>query len=321
MKNSPSPPPKTSFPPIRIGTRGSNLALAQARWVQAQLAGAYPDCSVELVVIKTTGDRLKDVPLAQVGGKGLFIKEIEEALATGLVDLAVHSLKDMPAEIPDGLMLGAVPRREDWRDAFISKSYTSLAEIPVGGRVGTGSLRRRVQLLNLRPDLEVVPLRGNVDTRLKKMESLKLDALILAAAGLNRLGLSHLYQGCLPESEMLPAVGQGALGLEVRVQDLRLRELIAFMDDFPSRVAVTAERGFLARLEGGCMVPVAALGRVAGGFLTLEALISDLQGQRLLKDSLTGPLSEAEFLGRRLAERLLARGGREILAEIYGRSL
>ncbi len=320
---SPAPPLKSlsSSNHIRIGTRGSKLALAQAGWVQAQLLAQYPDYAVELVVIKTTGDKLKDVPLAQVGGKGLFIKEIEEALATGRVDLAVHSLKDMPAEIPDGLMLGAIPRREDWRDAFISKRYTSLAEIPAGGRVGTGSLRRRVQLLNLRPDLEVVPLRGNVDTRLKKMASLKLDALILAAAGLNRLGLHHLSQQCLPESEMLPAVGQGALGLEVRVQDLRLRELIAFLDDPISRVAVTAERSFLARLEGGCLVPVAALGRVAGDSLTVAALISDLQGQRLLKDSLTGPLKEAESLGRRLAERLLARGGREILTEIYGRSL
>jgi hydroxymethylbilane synthase len=227
----------------------------------------------------------------------------------------------MPAEIPDGLMLGAVPRREDWRDAFISTRYAALAEIPDGGRVGTGSLRRRVQLLHLRPDLEVVPLRGNVDTRLKKMASLGLDALILAAAGLNRLGLHHLYRHCLPESEMLPAVGQGALGLEVRVQDRRLRELIAFLDDPLSRVAVAAERSFLARLEGGCLVPVAALGRVAGDSLTVAALISDLQGQRLLKDSLTGPLEEAESLGWRLAERLLARGGREILTEIYGRPL
>jgi hydroxymethylbilane synthase len=218
-------------------------------------------------------------------------------------------------------MLGAVPRREDWRDAFISNRYASVEEIPPGGRVGTGSLRRRVQLLNLRPDLEVVPLRGNVDTRLKKMAALKLDALILAAAGLNRLGLSHLYQGCLPEGQMLPAVGQGALGLEVRVKDLRMRELVACLDDPPSRVAVTAERGFLARLQGGCMVPVAALGQVTGDSLMVTALISDLQGQRLLKDSLTGSGEEAESLGRRLAERLLAQGGREILAEICGLNL
>ncbi len=306
---------------ILIGTRGSALALAQARWVQGQITGRHPDCQVELVVIKTTGDKLKDVPLAQVGGKGLFIKEIEEALLAGQVDLAVHSLKDMPAEIPHGLKLAAVPPREDWRDAFLSNRYASLAEIPSGGRVGTGSLRRRVQILHLRPDLEVVPLRGNVDTRLRKMADLGLDGLILAAAGLARLGLSHLPRGYLPETEMLPAVAQGALGLEVRVQDNRLQERLAFLDDPPSRVAVTAERAFLGRLEGGCLVPVAALGKVEKGSLILKALISDLQGQRLLKDSLTGPAQEAESLGRALAERLLAQGGREILAEIYGRPL
>jgi len=319
---SPGPPLKSPFPhPIRIGTRGSVLALAQARWVQAQITGRYPDCPVELVIIKTTGDRLKDVPLAEVGGKGLFIKEIEEALMAGQVDLAVHSLKDMPAAVPEGLKLGAVPPREDWRDAFISSRYDSLGEIPAGGRVGTGSLRRRVQILHLRPDLEVVPLRGNVDTRLKKMESLNLDALILAAAGLARLGLSHLARRFLAETEMLPAVAQGALGLEVRDRDHRLGEFIAFLDDPPSRAAVTAERGFLARLEGGCVVPVAALGRMEGSSLTLKALISDLQGERLLKDTLAGPLEEAESLGRLLAERLLDRGGREILAHIWGRPL
>ena len=230
------------------------------------------------MIIKTTGDKIQDVPLAQVGGKGLFIKEIEEALLSGRVDLAVHSLKDMPAEVPEGLMLGAVPPREDWRDAFISSRYASLAEIPAGGRVGTGSLRRRVQLLHLRPDLEVVPLRGNVDTRLKKMETLGLDALILAAAGLNRLGLAHLYRGCVPETDMLPAVGQGALGLEVRAADHASGNSSPFWMTRPPALAVTAERAFLARLEGGCVVPVAALGRVEGDSLTLEALISDLEG-------------------------------------------
>ncbi len=216
---------------IKIGTRGSALALAQARWVAAQISGRHPACRVELVIIKTTGDKIQDVPLAQIGGKGLFIKEIETALLTGQVDLAVHSLKDMPAEVPEGLMLGAVPPREDCRDAFISSRYANLAEIPPGGRVGTGSLRRRVQLLHRRPDLEVVPLRGNVDTRLKKMDTLGLDALILAAAGLNRLGLAHVYRGCVPEADMLPAVGQGALGLEVRTADQDLRDLVAFLDD------------------------------------------------------------------------------------------
>ena len=306
---------------IKIGTRGSALALAQSNWVAAQISGHHPGCRVELVIIKTTGDKIQNVPLAQIGGKGLFIKEIEEALLTGQVDLAVHSLKDMPAEVPDGLMLGAVPPREDCRDAFISSRYKSLAEIPSGGRVGTGSLRRRVQLLNRRPDLEVVPIRGNVDTRLKKMGTLGLDALILAAAGLNRLGLGHLYQCCVSEAEMLPAVSQGALGLEIRTADPDLRELVAFLDDTPTRLAVTAERAFLARLEGGCVVPVAALGRVEGDFLHLEALISDLEGRRLLRDSVRGPVSETARLGTSLAESLLAQGGREILSELYGRPI
>ena len=306
---------------IKIGTRGSALALTQSRWVQAQLLERHPDCRVELEIIKTSGDLIHDVPLAQVGGKGLFIKEIEEALLSGRVDLAVHSLKDMPAEIPAGLMLGAVPPREDCRDAFISSRYANLAEIPAGGRIGTGSLRRRVQLLHRRPDLEIVALRGNVDTRLKKLETLGLDALILAAAGLNRLGLSHVYRGLLSESEMLPAVAQGALGLEVRTADNRLRELIAFLDHPPTRIAVTAERSFLARLEGGCVVPVAALGQVDGAALTLEALISDLDGRRYLRERLSGRVDEAQSMGTTLANRLLDRGGREILAEFYSHPL
>jgi hydroxymethylbilane synthase len=295
------------------------LALAQARWVAAQISGRDPACRVALVIIKTTGDKIQDVPLAQIGGKGLFIKEIEEALLKEEVDLAVHSLKDMPAEVPEGLRLGAVPPREDCRDAFISSRYAALAEIPPGGRVGTGSLRRRVQLLHRRPDLEVMPLRGNVDTRLKKMETLGLDALILAAAGLNRLGLAHIYRGCVPVSDMLPAVGQGALGLEVRTGDHNLRDLLAFLDDPPTRLAVTAERAFLARLEGGCVVPVAALGRVQGGSVHLEAMISDLEGRRLLRDQDSAPVAEATGLGTRLAEKLLAQGGGEILTALYGR--
>jgi hydroxymethylbilane synthase len=306
---------------VKIGTRGSALALAQSRWVGAQIAQQHPHCRVELVIIKTTGDKIHDIPLAQVGGKGLFIKEIEEALRAEQVDLAVHSLKDLPAEIPPGLLLGAVPPREDGRDVLISPRYGSLAEIPAGGRLGTGSLRRRAQLLHLRPDLEVVALRGNVDTRLQKMAALGLDGLILAAAGLNRLNLTQVKRTVLPESEMLPAVGQGALGLEVRTGDHRVRELIAFLDHPPTRAAVTAERAFLARLEGGCVVPVAAHGRVEESFLLLAALISDLDGGRFLKHRLQGAPEDAAFLGGHLADHLLDRGGREILAELYGRDL
>jgi hydroxymethylbilane synthase len=306
---------------VRIGTRGSALALAQTGWVARELEARNPGVASELVIIKTTGDKLKDVPLAQVGGKGLFIKEIEEALLAGEVDLAVHSLKDMPAEIPEGCVLGAVPAREDWRDAFLSNRHASLAAIPAGGRVGTGSLRRRIQILSRRPDLEVVHLRGNVDTRLKKMQTEGLDAIILAAAGLNRLGLGHLPQSRLTAEEMLPAIGQGALALEVRTDDARLREVVGKLDHPASRVAVTAERAFLARLEGGCLVPVAALAELEGDTLVLEALIGALDGQTILRDRLTGPPSEAEAMGRTLADTLLARGGRDILSEIYGRPL
>lgn len=302
---------------IRIGTRGSVLALTQTRWVEAQLRAVHPEVATELVVIKTTGDKITDVPLARIGGKGLFIKEIEEALLKGEVDLAVHSLKDMPAELPPGCVLGAFPPREDWRDAFLSHKWGSLEEIPAGGRVGTGSLRRRVQVLHRRPDLEVVPLRGNVDTRLRKLETENLEAVILAAAGLKRLGLGHLPRRYLGPAEMLPAIGQGALALEVRADDREMLELLAPLDHYPTRVTVTAERAFLARLEGGCLVPVAALGEVADGRLRLTGLISDAAGRRVVKDQVTGQPEDAAVLGTELAERLLAAGGREILAAFY----
>lgn len=307
--------------PLRLGTRGSPLALAQTRWVENQVKARYPDLATELVIIRTSGDRLKDVPLAQVGGKGLFIKEIEEALLAGAVDLAVHSLKDMPAEVPPGCVLGAVPPREDPRDAFISEHYASLEEIPPGGRVGTGSLRRKVQILNRRPDLKVVHLRGNVDTRLRKLKEEGLDAIILAAAGLKRLGLGHIPKSYLSETEMLPAIGQGALGLEVRAEDRELLDRLAFLNHYATEVAVTAERAFLARLEGGCLVPVAAFGCLKEGGLVLDGLISDLEGRQLIRERLTGRPEEAVDLGRRLAEKLLDQGGREILSAIYGRSL
>ncbi|MGQ9687211.1 MAG: hydroxymethylbilane synthase [Desulfobaccales bacterium] len=306
---------------VRIGTRGSPLALAQTRWVEAELRARHPGLVTELIIIKTTGDKLKDVPLAQVGGKGLFIKEIEEALLAGQVDLAVHSLKDMPAEMPPGCTLGAVPPREDCRDAFISRRYACLGEIPARGRVGTGSLRRKVQILHRRPDLEVVHLRGNVDTRLRKLETEGLDAIILAAAGLKRLGLGHIPQGYLSTSEMLPAIGQGALGLEVRADDRDLLDLLHPLNHGPTQMAITAERAFLARLEGGCQVPVAALGRLENRALVVEGLISDLEGRDMLRDRLAGPPEEAAALGRRLAEMLLERGGQKILQAIYQQPL
>jgi hydroxymethylbilane synthase len=304
---------------LRIGTRGSALALAQATLVQQQIQQRHPQVRVDLEIIKTTGDKIQDVPLAKIGGKGLFTKEIEMAILAGEVDLGVHSMKDVPTEVPTGLVIGITTVREDPRDAFISRNYRTLEEIPAGGRIGTGSLRRRAQLLHRRPDLEIVPIRGNVDTRLRKLVEENLDGLILATAGLRRLGRAGEITAIIPETEMLPAIGQGALGLEYRQEDPATRELLAFLDHPETRVAVAAERAFLARLEGGCQVPIAGRGYLKNGELVLEGLIGDLTGARLYREQVSGPPEAAEGLGRRLAETLLQRGGAQILSEIYGR--
>jgi hydroxymethylbilane synthase len=305
---------------LRIGTRGSALALAQATLVQKQIQEHHPQVTVELTIIKTTGDKIQDVPLAKIGGKGLFTKEIEMAIAAGEVDLGVHSMKDVPTEVPPGLVIGITTRREDPRDAFISRKYPSIMEIPAGGRIGTGSLRRRAQLLHLRPDLEIVPLRGNVDTRLRKLVAENLDGLILATAGLRRLGRAEEITAIISDGEMLPAIGQGALGLEYREVDRDTRNLLAFLDHPDTKVAVAAERAFLARLEGGCQVPIAAKGILQDGELFLEGLIGDLTGERIYREQITGPPENALELGRQLAETLLKQGGALILSEIYGRS-
>jgi len=307
-------------PTLRIGTRGSALALAQATLVQQQIQDRYPQIAVDLEIIKTTGDKIQDVPLAKIGGKGLFTKEIELAILAGEVDLGVHSMKDVPTEVPEGLVIGITTSREDPRDAFISRKYQALEEVPPGGRLGTGSLRRRAQLLNLRPDLEIVPLRGNVDTRLRKLVAENLDAVILATAGLRRLGRAEEITAVIPAEVMVPAIGQGALGLEYRQDDEETRDILAFLDDPATRVAVAAERAFLARLEGGCQVPIAAYGELQEGTVVLDGLIGDLNGSRIFRDRIAGDPAEAAALGRRLAERLLARGGAQILSEVYGRS-
>jgi hydroxymethylbilane synthase len=304
---------------LRIGTRGSALALAQATLVQNQIQEQHPHISVELQIIKTTGDKIQDVPLAKIGGKGLFTKEIETAILNGEVDLGVHSMKDVPTEVPEGLVIGITTIREDPRDAFISRKYQSLQEIPAGGRIGTGSLRRKAQLMHLRPDLEIIPLRGNVDTRLRKLVEENLDALILATAGLRRLGRAAEISAIIPETDMLPAIGQGALGLEYRQDDAETRNLLEFLDHPETKVAVAAERAFLARLEGGCQVPIAARGSLQNGTLVLEGLIGDLTGTRMYRQQVAGPPEDADSLGRQLAETLLERGGAQILSEIYGR--
>ncbi len=303
---------------LRIGTRGSKLALAQSEWVKKKIEVRHPHAQVELVRIKTTGDKILDSPLAKIGGKGLFVKEIEEALLNERVDLAVHSMKDVPAALPEGLILATFPAREDPHDAFVSAKYGNLEQLPQGSRVGTGSVRRAAQLLHIRPDLELVSLRGNVDTRLRKLEAGEFEAIILAAAGLRRLGLEDRIRQLLSTEQILPAIGQGALGLEVRHDDGQTIGLIDFLNDEESEVRVKAERAFLKELEGGCQVPMAAFGRLNGERLDLEGMVAELNGSRMIRDKITGKKKEAEDTGIRLARRLLASGADRILERIYG---
>jgi hydroxymethylbilane synthase len=305
--------PKT----LKIGTRSSPLALWQAEWVRARIRERYPDLPVTLVKIKTTGDKILDVPLAQVGGKGLFVKEIEEAMLAGEVDIAVHSMKDVPTEFPQGLGLACITKREDPRDALVSCGLR-FADLPEGARIGTSALRRQAQLLALRPDLEMVVIRGNVATRIGKLESEGLDAVILAAAGLKRLGFTDRITEYLPVKLSLPAIGQGALGIECRLDDGDLLELISFLNDPETQRAVGAERAFLLRCEGGCQVPIAAFGEMDGEQLQLTGLISSVNGSRTVRGNISGPPDSYHSLGVELAERLLADGGREILREVYG---
>jgi hydroxymethylbilane synthase len=302
---------------LRIGTRGSALALWQAEWVKAQLLAAHEELAVELLVIKTTGDKILDVPLAKVGGKGLFVKEIEEALLDGKADLAVHSVKDMPAELPEGLHLAVMPPREDPRDALISRNGAGLEALPHGARVGTSSLRRAAQLLHLRPDLRIETLRGNVDTRLRKLESEGFDAIVLAAAGLKRMELNHVVSEYLEPERMLPAVGQGALGIETRTGDAFTNEVVASLAHPQTMTIVRAERAFLKRLEGGCQVPIGAHATMEGETLILTGMVADLEGVRLIRKELRGDAQQPEVVGERLAEVILESGGAEILAEFY----
>lgn len=301
---------------IKIGTRGSPLALRQSAWVKEALSGYYPWLEIELVIIKTSGDKIQDVPLSAVGGKGLFVKEIEEALLDKRIDLAVHSLKDMPGELPKGLKIGAVPLREDPRDVLISQDQCLLKDIPVRKKIGTGSLRRMAQLLHYRPDLQIVPLRGNLDTRLKKLESEGLAGIILAAAGIHRMGLNDRISQYLDLDISLPAVGQGALALEIREGDLRLQELIDPIHHQATALCTQAERAFLNHLQGGCQIPIAGHAWIQGERIILKGLIAGLDGGKLIKDQLEGPLSDPTGLGIRMAESLLKAGGQEILEGI-----
>ncbi len=301
---------------ITIGTRGSQLALWQANWVKDAICSDHPDLTVDLAIIKTRGDKILDVPLAKVGGKGLFVKEIEEALLAGGIDLAVHSMKDMPADIPDGLCIGAIPEREEPRDVLITRNGLPLNRQKQGVRVGTSSLRRSAQLLHVRPDITIVPLRGNLDTRLKKLASESLDAIVLAAAGVRRLGLADRITEILDESVMLPAVGQGALCIEIREKDARIAPVVATLDDLSTRQIVMGERSLLKRLEGGCQVPIAGHGHIDENGYTLTGLVCDVDGSHQIKQSRTGPAGRSQEIGLELAEALLAMGAGEILEKL-----
>lgn len=289
---------------LRIGTRGSALALRQARWVKEQLERRHSGLRCELVAITTTGDRLQHLALGEMEGRGVFVKEIERALLEGRVDLAVHSLKDLPVELPEGLVLAAVPPRGDPLDALVSRDGAPLEGLPPGARVGTSSARRRLQLLLARPDLEVVSLRGNLDTRLRKLEAGQVEAIVVAAVGLQRLGLERRPAQRLSPEVMLPSPGQGALAVESRADDHRARALAAALEDRASRQEVTAERAFLRRLGGGCRVPIAALGRVRDGVLWLWAGVGTREGTMIRQQGRALP-EEAEALGVELAERIL----------------
>ena len=296
---------------LRIGTRGSRLALAQSRWVQAALRQHHPGLIVELVTITTTGDRFVDAPLSTLGGKGVFVKEIEEALTAERIDCAVHSMKDVPTELAPGLVIAAIPPREDPRDTLISRSGSTLQDLPRGARVGTSSLRRMALVRAQRGDLDVVALRGNVDTRLRKLDAGELDAVILAAAGLRRLGIARPDLALLEPAEFLPAIGQGALAIESR--DDATRALLVVLDDNETRIAVSAERAFLARVGGSCRTPLAAHASLSAGRLALSALIASPDGTQMVHGSRGGAPGSAVELGGDLADELLRRGGRSIL--------
>jgi hydroxymethylbilane synthase len=302
---------------LKIGTRGSQLALYQANWVKEKITLAFPDFKVTLIKIRTTGDKIQDAPLAKIGGKGLFVKEIEEALIERKIDLAVHSIKDVPTDLPENLHLSAITKREDPRDVLISKGGIQLKNLPQRARIGTSSLRRQAQLLHFRRDFEVIPLRGNLDTRLKKLKTMNLDGIILACAGVKRLGLEEKITEIIPPEISLPAIGQGALGIETRMGDKEVEERIRFLNDRPSAIAISAERAFLKKLGGGCQVPIAAFGQTKGSTIQIDGMVGTIDGKDLIKHHLKGPIEEAESLGTRLAEILLAQGAKQILEEVY----
>lgn len=327
---------------ITIGTRGSKLALWQAEWVKSEIQKLYPDLVIELNKIKTTGDKILDVPLAKIGGKGLFVKEIEEALLRHDADIAVHSMKDVPTEFPENLHLSVICKREDPRDAFLSRIKNSkfqipnLKALPRGAIVGTSSLRRSCQLLNIRPDIKIKQLRGNLDTRVRKLDEGQFEAIIVAAAGVKRLGLQKRITEILPVDISLPAIGQGAVGIECRIDDAFINSLVAPLNHPETSVCVKAERAFLKRLEGGCQVPIAAYARLEQQIqnpksnppeadknpkIIMDGLVGSISGDRIIKRHIEGSTDEAESIGIQLAEDVLSRGAKEMLDEVYARGV
>ncbi|HDM8050717.1 TPA: hydroxymethylbilane synthase [Vibrio fluvialis] len=307
----------TSTTPIRIATRQSPLALWQAHYVKDALQAAHPGLEVELVTMVTRGDVILDTPLAKVGGKGLFVKELEVAMLEGRADLAVHSMKDVPVDFPEGLGLVTICEREDPRDAFVSNTYASLDELPHGAIVGTCSLRRQCQLKEARPDLVIKELRGNVGTRLGKLDAGEFDAIILAAAGLKRLKLEQRIRSFIEPEQSLPAVGQGAVGIECRLDDARLRELLAPLSHAETTERVLCERAMNLTLEGGCQVPIGSYALLEGDDLWLRALVGEPDGSHIVRGEIRGPRQDAERLGVELANQLLANGARDILTKLY----
>jgi hydroxymethylbilane synthase len=302
--------------PIRIGTRGSMLAKWQAEFIRKKIFQAT-GVDAEIVIIKTTGDKLQTASFAQIGGKGVFIKELEEALLNEDIDLAVHSVKDIPTDVPSRLCFPAICRREDTRDCLIAAKGETLATLRQGARVGTSSLRRQAQIRHVRPDLDIRNLRGNVDTRLRKVESGEYDAILLAKAGLDRLGWSNRISEVLSPEVCMPAVGQGAIGVQARLKDTEISDALAPLDDFETRQSIVAERSLLAVLEGGCQVPLGAWARVERGELFLEAVVCSPDGTQLVRQRATAPPEQARELGSRVAQLLIDSGAREILEEVY----
>ena len=303
---------------IRIATRKSPLAMWQAEHVKACLEKAHPGLKVELLGMSTQGDKILDTPLAKIGGKGLFVKELEQAMYEGRADIAVHSMKDVPVELPEGLHLPVIMEREDPRDAFVSNKYDSFDELPKGARVGTSSLRRQCQLAQSRPDLQILPLRGNVNTRLRKLDDDEYDAVILAAAGLIRLGFGERITATIAPEVSLPAIGQGAVGIECRIDDPRVNELIAPLHHPDTAHCVRAERAMNHRLEGGCQVPIAGYAMLEHNELWLRGLVGEIDGSNIIRGEAEGTPEEAESMGVGLAENLLSWGADKILKELYG---